>query len=115
MIPPSTMPSRGAKQNRISDRAMERLAGAVLIQAIQDASNGPRSVREEALAWINGKTTDGLTFKLCCNILGRDPGEVRVRLQKNFYIPKEPLGPEYARHSTLAFEQAARWFAAQAG
>jgi hypothetical protein len=71
-----------------ADRALKRLAGAVLIQALQDASSGPRRFREEALEWINGKETDGLSFDLCCSLLNRSPDDVRSRLMKHNFIPK---------------------------
>ena len=70
------------------ERGLQRLAGAVLIQALQDASSGPRRFREEALEWINGKTTSGMTFEFCCSLLGRDPKDVKQRLQNKNFIPK---------------------------
>ena len=75
-----------------ANRALQRLAGAVLIQAIQDASSGPFRIREEALRWIDGETDAGMTFNLCCSLLGRDPDDVRQRLRNRHYIPK--LDPE---------------------
>ena len=77
-----------------ADRALQRLAGAVLIQALQDASSGPRRFREEALEWINGRSNAGLTFEFCCALLGRDPEDVRHRLRKHNYIPKWDAGNE---------------------
>lgn len=77
-----------------ADRALQRLAGAVLIQALQDASSGPRRFREEALEWINGRTNAGMTFDFCCALLGRDPEDVRYRLRKHNYIPKWEPGME---------------------
>ncbi|MBI1358146.1 MAG: hypothetical protein GC160_27750 [Acidobacteria bacterium] len=70
------------------DRALQRLAGAILIQALQDASNGPRRHREEALEWIQGRTKSGFTFEFCCSLLARDPDDVRERLKQNNVIPK---------------------------
>ena len=85
MVPAKTMPP---KIDAATDRALQRLAGAVLIQALQDASSGPRRFREEALEWINGKTTSGMTFEFCCALLGRVPDDVRNRLMKKNFIPK---------------------------
>ena len=70
------------------DRALQRLAGAVLIQALQDASSGPRRYREEALDWITGKSDAEFSFDFCCALLGRSPDDVRLRLRKRNYIPK---------------------------
>jgi len=76
------------KEEAIPDRALQRLAGAVLIQALQDASNGPRRCREEALEWISGKTTGGFSFEFCCALLRRAPADVRERLRRHNFIPK---------------------------
>ena len=77
-----------AKPDSPVDRGLQRLAGAVLIQALPDASSGPRRFREEALEWINGKTTSGFSFEFCCALLGREPEDVRERLRKKNFIPK---------------------------
>lgn len=83
-----------ASKDAPADRALQRLAGAVLIQALQDASSGPRRFREEALEWINGRSNAGMTFDFCCALLGRDPEDVRYRLRKHNYIPKWEPGME---------------------
>jgi hypothetical protein len=70
------------------DRALQRLAGAVLIQALQDASSGPRRSREDALEWIYGRARGKFNFEFCCSLLGRDPDDVRQRLQRHHFIPK---------------------------
>ena len=59
-----------------------------MIQALQDASNGPRRHREEALEWIQGRTKSGFTFDFCCSLLARNPHDVRERLKANNVIPK---------------------------
>lgn len=71
-----------------ADRGLQRLAGAVLIQALQDASSGPRRYREEALDWIHGRCKSGFSFNFCCSLLGRSPEDVRLRLQSKNFIPK---------------------------
>jgi hypothetical protein len=71
-----------------ADRPLQRLAGAIMIQALQDASNGPRRHREEALDWIQGRTKSGFTFEFCCSLLGRNPNDVRERLKEKNVIPK---------------------------
>lgn len=70
------------------DRALQRLAGAVLIQALQDASSGPRRSREDALDWIYGRARGKFSFEFCCSLLSRDPDDVRRRLQRFHFIPK---------------------------
>ncbi len=91
-----TMPQvcTSSRMEAPADRSLQRLAGAVLIQALQDASSGPRRFREEALEWINGKATAGFTFDFCCALLNRDPEDVRERLRKHNFIPKWDPGSE---------------------
>ncbi len=85
MVPAKSLPP---KNDAATDRALQRLAGAVLIQALQDASSGPRRYREEALEWFEGKTDSGMTFEFCCSLLGRSPEDVRNRLMKKNFLPK---------------------------
>ena len=85
MVPAKSLPPR---KDAATDRALQRLAGAVLIQALQDASSGPRRYREEALEWFDGKTDSGMTFEFCCSLLGRVPDDVRNRLMKKNFLPK---------------------------
>lgn len=84
MTTPKPSPQRLAPP----DRALQRLAGAVLIQALQDASSGPRRCREEALDWISGRTNGKFSFEFCCSLLGRRPDDVRRRLQRYTFIPR---------------------------
>ena len=74
------------------DRGLQRLAGAVLIQALQDASNGPRRAREEALEWIQGRSTSKFSFSFCCSILGRDQDDVLSRLRRFAFMPRSEDG-----------------------
>lgn len=85
MVPAKSLPPR---KDAATDRALQRLAGAVLIQALQDASSGPRRYREEALEWFEGTTNSGMTFEFCCSLLGRVPDDVRSRLMKKNFLPK---------------------------
>lgn len=85
MLIPSSLSSRNDTQ---ADRPLQRLAGAIMIQALQDASNGPRRYREEALDWIQGRAKAGISFEFCCSLLNRDPEDVRDRLKENNVIPK---------------------------
>ncbi len=69
------------------DRALQRLAGAVLIQALQDASSGPRRTRDEAIDWLFGRTNGKFSFEFCCSLLGRDSRDVLHRLQRFAFMP----------------------------
>jgi len=84
------------------DRALQRLAGAVLIQALQDASSGPRRSREDALEWIYGRSRGKFNFEFCCSLLGRDPDDVRHRLQRFHFIPK-PVQPATSAYANVAY------------
>ena len=92
-----------ARQDSQADRALQRLAGAVLIQALQDASNGPRRHREEALEWIHGKATSGFSFDFCCALLGRSPDDVRRRLMRQNFIPKWDAATDTDAYSSTGF------------
>ena len=70
------------------DRGHQRLAGAVLIQALQDASSGPRRSRDEALDWLFGRTSGKFSFEFCCSLLGRDCKDVLHRLQRFAFMPR---------------------------
>ena len=83
MIPPRLSASKTSNL----DPSLQRLAGAVLIQALEDLTRGPRRAREEALDWIMGKTVEGFSFDLCCSLLGRDPEDVLQRVQRFFFLP----------------------------
>jgi len=100
MLFPSTTTAR---QDQQADRPLQRLAGAVLIQALQDASNGPRRHREEALEWIHGKSTGGFTFDFCCALLGRSPDDVRHRLMRQNFIPKSDPTTDTDAYGTNAY------------
>ncbi len=74
-------------KNDTLDPSLQRLAGAVLIQALEDLTRGPKRSREDALNWILGRTTDGFNFELCCDLLGRQPTDVLQRVRRFFFIP----------------------------
>ena len=80
-------PRLSASKTSNLDPSLQRLAGAVLIQALEDLTRGPRRSREEALDWIMGKTVDGFSVALCCNLLGRDSADVLQRVQRFFFMP----------------------------
>lgn len=67
-------------------RALQKLALAVLQQALDDAKPGG-PYRDKALAWINGKITNGLDFQLCCDLLELRADYVREALWQSKMIP----------------------------
>jgi hypothetical protein len=70
------------------ERSLRRLAAAVLVQALQDASGGSRRSREDVWEWFDNRSQGQFTFEFCCSLLGRDPEDVRHRLQKSHFMPK---------------------------
>ena len=75
-----------------ANRGLQRLAGAVLIQALQDASSGPRRARDEAIEWLHGRSSSKFSFDFCCSILGRDADDVLVRLRRFAFMPRPEDG-----------------------
>ena len=97
-----TLPRLTASKVSCLDPSLQRLAGAVLIQALEDLTRGPRRSREEALEWILGKTADGFSFDLCCDLLGRDPNDVLQRVQRFLFVPNMPAPSNASVADTLA-------------
>jgi hypothetical protein len=62
------------------DAGLRRLAAAVLRQAVADVSQGSTSECRQTCAWLNGETDEGLSFDLCCRLLGCKPGDMRRRV-----------------------------------
>jgi hypothetical protein len=58
-------------------RGIQRLAGAVLVQAIDDLRCGVSRRREEATRWIESDSDEQFSFVFCCRMLERDPEETR--------------------------------------
>lgn len=73
------------------DRGLQRLAGAVLIQALDDLNRGPRRAREQAREWIFAGSLGDFNFDLCCSLLGRAPEDVRRRLRRYHILPAAPV------------------------
>ncbi len=66
----------------VSDlRGIQRLAGAILLQAIEDIRLRSGRTREEALHWVQDDGNVQFSFVFCCRMLERDPDEVRKFLQ----------------------------------
>ncbi len=62
------------------DGALQRLAGAVLIQARKDYDTGSDAKRPEVEDWVEKRTEGDMSFELCCQLLELDPDYTRQRL-----------------------------------
>ena len=58
-------------------RGLQRLAGAILLQAIDDIRTRGGRTGEDALRWLSDNTDEHLSFVFCCRMLNRDPEEIR--------------------------------------
>jgi len=58
-------------------RGVQRLAGAILVQAIEDIRCGSGRRREDAIHWMASSSEEQFSFVACCKLLNRDPEEVR--------------------------------------
>ena len=58
-------------------RGVHRLAGAVLVQAIDDIRCGSGRKKIDALRWVEDPSQDQFSFVFCCRVLSRNPEEVR--------------------------------------
>ena len=67
----------GDSAESLGVRGIHRLAGAVLVQAIDDLRCGISWRREEATRWIESESVDQFSFVFCCRMLERDPEETR--------------------------------------
>jgi hypothetical protein len=62
----------------VAIRGVHRLAGAILLQAIEDLRFGTGRRRAEALRWImDNSTEEQFSFPFCCRMLRRDPKQIR--------------------------------------
>ena len=65
-----------ADADLVNVRGVHRLAGAILVQAIEDIRGFGRR-REDAIHWIADSSDREFSFVFCCRMLNRDPEEVR--------------------------------------
>ena len=61
-----------------SERGIYRLAAAVLLQAIQDATSISMGRRAGAIRWISSNQEGGYSFVFVCRTVNRDPEAVRL-------------------------------------
>ncbi len=63
-------------------RGVHRLAGAILLQAIEDVRCRTGKKRDEAMRWVEESCDEQFGFVYCCRMLHRDPDEVRRFLER---------------------------------
>ena len=74
------------------ERGLRRLAGAMLISALDDLDSRSHSRRDEVLNWISRRDARVFSFEFCCRILGRDPNELRRKVKTESFSAKSALG-----------------------
>ncbi len=74
------------------ERGLRRLAGAMLITAIEDLTGRDRHRRLEVLRWIGRQDPGVFSFESCCALLGRDATAIRERLAASRFSPRSELG-----------------------
>ena len=62
------------------ERSLRRLAGAVLLQALDELGRGPGKYRDQAQRWMSGQGESAFSFELCCSLLGFRPRYVQDKL-----------------------------------
>ena len=70
------------------DTGFERMLRNAGITTVVFTESGPRRAREDAWEWIYARVRGAFSFEFCCSLLGRDPEDVRMRLQRSHFIPK---------------------------
>jgi len=74
------------KLSHRDDPGLRKLAGAMLLQALEDFNEGDAETHAEASRWFRGENEAGLSFDLCCKLLGRGAEDVRGSL-----LPRRPV------------------------
>ncbi|MBI3667878.1 MAG: hypothetical protein HY236_16880 [Acidobacteria bacterium] len=77
-------------QQATSDTGVYRLAGAVLLQAIQDATSHSAGKRAGALRWMMSNAEATFSFSFICRVLNRDPEEVRRFCERQMAARQKP-------------------------
>jgi hypothetical protein len=72
-----TITSAEAFSGEMDLRGLQRLAGAILLQAIDDIRTRGGRTGEDALRWLSDECDEHLSFVFCCRLLNRDPNEIR--------------------------------------
>ncbi len=74
------------------ERGLQRLAGAMLISALDDMDGRSDYRRDEVLNWISRQDARVFSFEFCCGLLGRDPNELRRKVKTESFSAKSALG-----------------------
>ena len=74
------------------ERGLRRLAGAMLINAIEGLTGRDRHRRHEVLRWIGRQDPSVFSFESCCALLGRDATAIRERLATSRFSSRSRLG-----------------------
>ena len=74
------------------ERGLRRLAGALLINAIEDLTGRDEHRRHEVLRWIGRQDPGVCSFESCCALLGRDAATIRERLATSRFSSRSRLG-----------------------
>ena len=87
------------EQDFVNLRGVHRLAGAILVQAIEDIRCGSGRRKEDAIHWVTDNNDSQFSFIFCCRMLDRDPEDVRRFLLRqslpNWLFPgASPPAPE---------------------
>ncbi len=73
------------------ERGLRRLAGAMLISALDDLDSRAHSRRDEVLNWISRRDARVFSFEFRCRLLGRDPNELRRKVKTERFSAKSAL------------------------
>ncbi len=73
------------------ERGLRRLAGAMLISALDDLDSRSHCRRDEVLNWISRRDARVFSFEFCCRLLGRDPNELRRKVKTERFSAKSAL------------------------
>lgn len=76
-------PTPSLDETPYSLRGVQRLAGAMLLQAVEDIRCRSGKTRHEALHWVNSPSEEQFSFIHCCRTLERDPEEIRRFLDRH--------------------------------
>ena len=78
----TTAPPTAVDPEACNVRGIYRLAGAILLQAIEDIRCRTGKKREEALRWVQDSREEQFGFVYCCRMLDRNPEQVRRFLER---------------------------------
>ncbi len=79
-------------------RGLHRLAGAILVQAIEDIRCGSGRRKEDAIRWVNESSEEQFSFAFCCRMLNRKPEDVRRFLLRQSLPSWLFSNAEFANH-----------------